>query len=79
MQPSNTSLRPHLSDSGPVISWDIEKTSVNRPTESAMSAVGVSNLAARAGNEGNRMFNGKKLISEMFVMSKKRDINSPLE
>ncbi|MCZ7253132.1 hypothetical protein, partial [Salmonella enterica] len=68
-----------LSESGPVISWEIEKTSVNRPMASAMSATGVLNLAARAGNEGSRMFSGKKLINEMFIISMKRDANSRLE
>ena len=77
MQPMSTSLRPHLSDSGPAISWEIEKTSVNRLMDSAMSADGVSNLADRAGNDGSRILIGKKLIREMQVMRMKRESEEP--
>ncbi|MNY34644.1 hypothetical protein D3C86_1690000 [compost metagenome] len=73
MQPSRTSLRPHLSESGPATSWESEKTRVNKLMESATSAVGVLNLAARAGNEGRRILIGKKLISEMQVMRMNRE------
>jgi len=55
----------------------MEKTRVNRLMDSAMSALGVSNRADRAGNDGSRILIGKKLISEMQVMRMKRERVGP--
>jgi hypothetical protein len=52
----------------------MEKTSVNRLMESATSAVGVSNWAAREGNDGRRILIGKKLIRAMQVIRMKRKV-----
>ena len=69
--------RPCRSDSGPATSCEIENTRVNRLMDSAMSALGMSNWADRAGNEGSRILIGKKLISEMQVMRMKRERVDP--
>ncbi|MNE62335.1 hypothetical protein D3C80_1576080 [compost metagenome] len=72
--PSSTSLRPHLSDRGPVTSCAKEKTNVNKLTENAISTIDVLNSNARAGKEGSRMLRGKKLINEILVIRMNREI-----
>lgn len=55
------------------MSWEMEKTNVNKLIAIATSARGTLNSVASAGNEGSNILRGKKLIKEIFVISTKRE------